>query len=168
MSYLEMPISQRYWESFGYSHVWPGPPSPPQHRHFVSSKLQLPSSRWQLLCHLAAPLQPEVVKNIFDAINKKDQKTFRRKDPVHTVKIFSALAAITPRSETSRPFLSIKIRSFQKEDVDLLTLDIFYIWMIIYLKTFLFSTIICEYLQTSSIPCPPGITKQERGAILRK
>ena len=120
------------------------------------------------MCHLAAPLQPEVVKNIFDAIAKNDKKTFRRKDPVHTVKILSALAAITPRSETSRPFLLIKIRNFQKDDVDLLTLDFFYIWMIIYLKTLLFSTTICEYLQTSSIPCPPGITKQERASILIK
>ena len=110
-----MSYPQKYQESFGHSHVSPGPPSPPQHRHFVSSKLQLPSSRWQLLCHLAAPLQPEVVKNIFDAINKKDQKTFRRKDPVHTVKIFFALAATTPRSETSESFLLIKIRSFQKK-----------------------------------------------------
>ena len=75
-------------------------------------------------------------KNILDAINKKDKKTFRRKDPVHTVKIFSALAAITPRSETSRPFLLIKIRSFPKEDVDLLILDIVYLWIISYLKTF--------------------------------
>ena len=98
------------------------------------------------MCHLAAPLQPEVVKNIFDAIAKNDKKTFRRKDPVHTVKIFSALAAITPRSETSRPFLLIKIRSFQKEDVDLLILDIVYLWIIGYLKTF--STTKCEYLQT--------------------
>ena len=117
---------------------------------------------------LQHPCSLRLCKNIFDAITKKDKKTFRRKDPVHTVKIFSALAAITPRSETSRPFLLIKIRSFQKEDVDLLILDIVCLWMISYLKTFLFSTTICEYLQTSSTPCPPGITRQERGSILMK
>ena len=95
---------------------------------------------------LQHPGSLRLCKNTFDAINKKDKKTFRRKDPVHTVKIFSALAAITPRSETSRPFLLIKIRSFQKEDVDLLILDIVYLWIIGYLKTF--STTKCEYLQT--------------------